>query len=178
VLGSLISKVYLNVLAFSVLLFSNYTGNIVDFSSLLTKTVGDNLVCSTYLTNAFENDFDEIFKSGKEIRVWFEFRALKDNKVIHYEKFYHQVKWNAGKQEYQLNLQEQNYKTNTKSVKELKYLLSVVEYPFYKANHNGNVVIEVNAYLPKIYLETISKEVDLMLLWKMKKPSIRKEVRL
>ncbi len=177
-LGSIISKVYLNVLAFSVLLFSNYTGNLVEFSSLLTKTVGDNLVCSTYLKNAFEYDFDEIFKSGKEIRVWFEFRVLKDDKVIHYEKFYHQVKWNAGKQEYQLDLQEQKYKISTKSKKELKYLISVVEYPFYKSAYKGDVIIEVKSYLPKVYLETINKEVDLMLLWKMRKPTVKKEVKI
>lgn len=177
-LGSLVSKVYLNVLAFSVLLFSNYTGNVVNFTDVKAKAVGDNIVFSTFLETAFENDFNEIFKSGKEIKVWFEFRVLKDNKIVHFEKFYHQVKWNPSKQEYSIDLQEQNYKVSVKNFQELKYYLSNVEYPFYKSTHKGDFQIEFKSYLPKVYLDTINKEVDLMLLWNMKRPTIKREIRI
>lgn len=177
-LSSIASKIYLTALAFSVLLFSNYTGNNAEFTDLNAKLVGDNIVFNTFLKNSFENDFDEIFKSGKNINVWFEFRVLKDNKIIHFEKFYHQVKWNPAKKVYSLDLQEQNFKCTVKNNKELLYLISKIECPFYKANYKGDVTVEFKSYLPKVYLETINKEVDLMLLWKMNKPSIRKDIKL
>jgi len=176
--GNLVTKVYFSVLAFSVLLFSNYTGNDAQFSNVNSRTIGDNIVFSTFLKNSFEHDFNEIFKSGKNIHIWFEFRVLKDNKIIHFEKFYHLVKWNASKGEYTVDLQEQNFKCSVKTNKELLYLISKVEYPFYKSSFKGDVTVEFKSYLPKVYLETINKEVDLMLLWKMNTPSIRKDIKI
>ncbi|HPY96621.1 MAG TPA: hypothetical protein PL063_05370 [Candidatus Cloacimonadota bacterium] len=175
-IGSLISKAYLSLVSFSVLLFSNYVGNTVSFSPLSSQIVGDNIVFSAHLINAFENDFDEIFKSGKDIKVWFELRIIQNNKIIHSESFNHQVTWDSKNRVYLVDLQEQNYKTRTRSSKELKRLLSVVEYPFYKASHRGNATVQITAHLPKIYMEEIDKELDLMVLWKLQKPVIKKEV--
>jgi len=175
-IGSLLYKTYLNIVSLSVLLFSNYVGNSVSFSPLSMQNVGDNIVCSAHLLNAFENDFEEIFKSGKEIRVWFEFKALNNSKIIHFEKFYHAFKWDVKSRVYYVELQEQSFTTTAKTTEELVYLLSVVEFPFYRAKHRGNISIELTAYLPKIYMDEINKEFDLMLLWNLKKPSVKKEI--
>ena len=94
-IGSLLYKTYLNIVSLSVLLFSNYVGNSVSFSPLSMQNVGDNIVCSAHLLNAFENDFEEIFKSGKEIRVWVVFKALNNSKIIHFEKCYRAFKWDV-----------------------------------------------------------------------------------
>ena len=49
-MGNLVTKVYFSVLAFSVLLFSNYTGNDAQFSNVNSRTIGDNIVFSTFFT--------------------------------------------------------------------------------------------------------------------------------
>ena len=176
--NALSAKIYVQVLAFSMLLFSSYKGNDVLFSDIKTKITGDNIVFQTYLKQGFDNDFDEIFKSGKPIRVWFEIKVIKEQKIVHYEKFYHQVVWNSTENRYNIELQEQNYSLSVNNFKELKYYMSVIEYPFYKLKANGSLTVEFISYLPKIYLDSIDKEIDLMLLWKMKKPKVRYDFRI
>ncbi|MCK4653720.1 MAG: hypothetical protein KAU01_04685, partial [Candidatus Cloacimonetes bacterium] len=65
------SKIISGFISLSILLLSSYEGNRATFSELTTSFLGDKIFIKTELINAFENDFEEIFKSGQRIDIFF-----------------------------------------------------------------------------------------------------------
>ena len=76
---SLANKLITGVLSLSMLLLSSYQGNEAEFSELYFSFLGDGVLLRTKLVNAFENDFEEIFKCGKTIDIFFKIE-LKQGK--------------------------------------------------------------------------------------------------
>lgn len=167
----LAEKVISGLAAFSMLLLSSYQGNEAAFSNYTTSYIGNKLFLECKLENAFDNDFEEIFKSGQSIDVFFSITIHHAGEVIHEEQFRHCIIFDPLSQLFDIELEDQDLTSSTNSYDELKNIISQVEYSFEDENIN-DCTLTMNAYLPKIRLESLNRDFDLMMLWKFNKPEL------
>ncbi len=170
---ALSSKIISGFISLSMLLLSSYEGNRAAFAELTASFLGDKIFIKTELVHAFENDFEEIFKSGQRIDIFFNIELKNQSVVIHENEFKHSVVFNPLSQFFTIGLEEQNISTTTDSYQELIDIISKVEYQ-YEGEELNEVNISIKSFLKKIRLQSINKEYDMMMLWKFKKPSIKK----
>ena len=167
----LAEKVISGLAAFSMLLLSSYQGNEASFSAYTTSFLDDRLFFECKLENAFDNDFEEIFKSGQSIDIFFGVIIELNNLIIHEEEFRHSIIFDPLTQVFSIELEDQDLSLSTNSYDELKIIISNIEYSF-KDKNIRDCSLMLNAYLPKIRLQALNKDFDLMMLWKYSKPKL------
>jgi len=172
---TLLSKVVSGVISLSMMLLSSYEGNNANFSELVSLIFRNNIVFKTELVKAFDNDFESVFKSGKQIDIYFDVQIQIQGSDAFSETFIHSVLFDPLKQYYSVYLQEKDEELKTDNIKELKKMISKVEYSYSGIRSNG-MIVSITSYLPKIRLDDSSKNYDLMILWNFKKPKIQKTV--
>lgn len=172
---TLLSKVVSGVISLSMMLLSSYEGNNADFSELVSLIFRNNIVFKTQLIDAFENDFESVFKSGKQIDIYFDIQIQIQGREPFSETFIHSILFDPLKQYYSIYLQEKDEELKTDNIKELKKLISKVEYN-YSGRRSKEMIISITSYLPKIKLDDSGKNYDLMMLWNFKKPKTKKTV--
>jgi len=165
----LAEKVISGLAAFSMLLLSSYQGNEASFSNYTTSFLDNRMFLECKLENAFDNDFEEIFKSGQIIDVYFSVKIELKNLIIHEEEFKHSIIFDPLTQVFNIELEDQDLTYSTNSYEELKIIISNIEYSF-KDENIHDYILTLNAYLPKIRLEALNKDFDLMMLWKYSEP--------
>ncbi len=124
------------------------------------------------LVEAFENDFEEIFKSGKTISICFDLQVKQRNKVVYLASFKHLVQYDPMNQEFTVSCEDQhmsgvvieNYQEMIETISQVDYLMEG-EFP-------PHLDVEMTSYLEKMTLESLGKEYDMMILWKYKKPTL------
>jgi len=176
-MGSLFGKVYQGLLGLSMLLLTSYTGNNAGFVAYNHFVSEQTVVVNCRLVNAFENDFEDIFASGIKIPILFEAKLSKNKKIMAKESFEYTVNWISKYEHWEVVFGNQNYSINTDDFDYLIEIISDVKIEFNTdlADHN-EVDFHLKASLPKLYIPSIKKEVDLMLLWKMKSPEISQRI--
>ena len=167
----LAEKVISGLAAFSMLLLSSYQGNDASFATYRTSFLDDRMFFECKLENAFDNDFEEIFKSGQSIDIFFGVKIELNNLIIHEEEFRHSIIFDPLTQLFSIELEDQELTFSTNSYNELKKLISNIEYSF-KDENIKDCTMTMNAYLPKIRLIALNKDFDLMMLWKYNQPKI------
>ncbi len=167
----LAEKVISGLAAFSMLLLSSYQGNNASFADYTTSFLDDKMFFECKLENAFENDFEEIFKSGQIIDIFFNVIIDLNGSVIHEEEFRHSIIFDPLTQLFSIELEDQDLTFSTNSYDELKNIISNIEYNF-KDENIKECIINMNAYLPKIRLIALNKDFDLMMLWKYNEPKL------
>ncbi|OQX70824.1 MAG: hypothetical protein B6D62_03440, partial [Candidatus Cloacimonas sp. 4484_275] len=161
---NLLSKVVSGIVSFSMLLLSSYRGNDADFSEITAKKLSSGILIQTNLQNAFENDFEQVFKCGQEINVFFELKIRSKNDKEFSQIFRHSVKFFPMRQYYSVFLEEAKKHWETDNFEEMKKIISRFEFEFYQ-NLSSETEIEISAFLPKISLDSSEKKFDLMMLW-------------
>ena len=170
-LTSLATKYLLMTFVF----FSGYQGNTPTFSELKIERSSDFVRISSQLNEAFEEDFQTLFKSGKDIPIWFEVKLVEEKDVVVFNKFRHSVSYNPLTGFYTIYLEEENRYIKTKSFGKVKLIVSEVEYSFnYDFVFNKKYKIQVTSYLEKIYISSLDKEFNLKSLWRYNMPKIEK----
>jgi hypothetical protein len=172
---SLADKVVTGVISLSMLLFSSYEGNKAKFSDIDADFLQNSLVIRTQLFEAFENDFEDIIKSGAEIDVFFSLSLWEKRQVIHEVQFRHSVSFQPMKQVYQVVLEERDKKYLLTSYEQVINEISRVEY-LYDGETPEKFQIKITAYLDKMKLDNNPNEYDLMMLWNFKKPHTKKTI--
>jgi hypothetical protein len=170
---ALSSKIITGVITLSMLLLSSYEGNNAVFNQMMASYIGSKIYVSAQLENAFENDFDEIFKSGQRVDIFFKIEIFNHDGKTHEREFRHAVIFDPLKKYYNVFLEEQNLQTVITDYDELIESISQVEYYYNGDKYEGGHVT-LTAYMKKIKLQKLKKEYDLMMLWKFKKPKINK----
>ncbi|MDO9578795.1 MAG: hypothetical protein Q7J16_13010 [Candidatus Cloacimonadales bacterium] len=170
---ALSSKIITGVVTLSMLLLSSYEGNNAKFSSMMASYLGSKIYVNAQLVDAFENDFEKIFKSGQRIDIFFNISIYNKNEIAHEREFRHAVIFDPIKKYYNVFLEEQDVQSVITDYNELLETISHVEYFYNGEKYEGGHVI-LSAYLKKIKLEHLNKEYDLMMLWKFKKPKMNK----
>lgn len=169
-------KIFSGIVSFTILLFSSYTGNDPFFTDFLLSRNDSAIVVSTAIANAFENDFENFFKSGKTIAVYYELCIYKNGFCQKRQKFKHTVVYDALTKEYTLLLEEQNLSVSTTEYKQMIDWYSSISVSFDEELLN-NCQIEIKAELRTLTLHSAKKTFDMMTLWKFKTPSKRMELK-
>ncbi len=167
----LAEKVISGLAAFSMLLLSSYQGNEASFSAYTTSFLDDRMFFECKLENAFENDFEEIFKSGQSIDIYFNVKIGLEGLIIHEEEFRHSIIFDPLTQLFSIELEDQGLSFSTNSYDELKIIISNIEYSF-KDENIQDYTLTIKAYLPKIRLIALNRDFDLMMLWKFSEPKL------
>ncbi|MCK9557069.1 MAG: hypothetical protein PHQ78_01600 [Candidatus Cloacimonetes bacterium] len=177
-LEALGAKVLSGIVAFSLLMFSSFEGNDPRFEPLKIAKNDSYLFISSKLVSAFDNDFPSIFSSGTPIPIHFTISIRKGSRILGQSRFTHTVTFDTAKGVYQLDKGMGGTALLTKSMEEIIQEVShfSVSVPYRK--NWGDVSIRIEAKLPKLRFNKTDKDVDLMVLWKYKKPSAKSTVNL
>lgn len=170
---TLVSKVVSGIVSLSMFLLSTYEGNTAIFSELAALIFDKNVIVKTQLQDAFENDFEEIFKSGKSIDIFFDITIKQSGQDNFQETFKHSVIFDPLQQFFLITIEEKDEEVRVDDYHDLIKELSKVEYS-YPVERNGSLEITLVSRLPKIELDSTKKKYDLMMLWNFKKPRIQK----
>ena len=168
---ALSGKVITGIVTLSMLLLSSYEGNNAKFGNMTAIYLGSRIHVSAALVNAFENDFEEYFRSGQRIEIFFNIEIFKRKELIHENEFRHAVIFDPIGKIFHVFLEEQNIQTTTTSYAELLELISLIEYDYNEDDYESGQVV-LSAHMKKIRLQSLNKEYDLMMLWKFKKPRL------
>ena len=169
---TLSNKILTGVITLSMLLLSSYEGNNARFENVFASYVGNRIFISAELTEAFSNDFEELFQSGQRIDIFFKVQILDFEQQIEEKIFRHAVIFDPLNHEYTVYLEEQGERLLEADYAHLIELISHFEYTYNAEKYRGGYVI-LSSYLKKIRLQSTQKEYDMMMLWKFKQPKIK-----
>ena len=173
-LGSYILK---GVITFGLLVLSSYEGNDANFRSLQVSNLDGAIGIELFLENAFENDFEEIFKTGKSIDIWFHASVSSKGVVLEEEDFSHNVTYNPLLDSYLLKKSLTNESIVCEDYQYLMLELSKVKWHFRRLRSVSDYDFSISSHLDKIYFEQMDKEFNLMLLWKNKTPRLKERIK-
>jgi len=100
------------------LLLSSYEGNNAAFSEIVALVFRNNIMLKTQLVEAFENDFESVFKSGKQIDIFFDVQIESPGNETFTETFVHSILFDPLKQYYSVYLQEKDEELKTDNINE------------------------------------------------------------
>ncbi len=166
------------VITFGLLILSSYEGNDARFSSLQVTPLDGAISIELNLDSAFDNDFEEIFKTGKSIDIWFHTSVSSKGVVLEEEDFSHKVTYNPLLDSYLLIKGSANESIVCEDYQCLVEELSLVKWHFRRLRSVSDYDLDIYAYLEKIYFEDMDKEFNLMLLWKNKSPRLKERIKL
>lgn len=174
-LGNYIIK---GVITFGLLILSSYEGNDARFSSLRISQFEGAIGIELNLESAFENDFEEIFKTGKSIDIWFHASVSSQGVVLEEEEFSHNVTYNPLLDSYLLKKGSGDESIVCENYTSLVSELSQIKWHFRRLKSVSDYDFNIDAHLEKIYFEEMNKEFNLMLLWKNKSPRLKERIKL
>ena len=173
-LNVLFRRVYNSLLAFSIMLLSNYTGNEPKFSNFFVEAFENGVYIRGLLLDAFENDFEEIFNSGILTSVIYDIEVVHGRSNILQKTFVNTAIWNFEIDRWIVHYGEENETIFVNSYEDLKRYISFIEtFVFFDVEGIDIVDISISARLPVIHIPSIQKSIDLMVLWKMKAPQAK-----
>jgi|GEM_PF-1103605 len=173
--GSLGNKIVSGIASLTALVFSSYQGNEAQLSDIGLLRQGNQLTVACRLQHAFDHDFEEFFRSGKPINVWFIMQIRSNGRVVRERLFYHRVQYAPMRAYFNVNLQDQQFTTSVQNYQRLLELLCGFTNTFVidDLDQRHPIEISITAYLSEIRLDTMEKPFDMMLLWNFKRPDIK-----
>lgn len=177
-INTLFGKIVNGLLSVYMMLLSNYKGNYPQFQEMTLDLTGGILTVEARLSDAFENDFDEIFKSGKPIDIIFNLKIRDDRKVVDDFNFKHTVVYDNLNRVFHVYLEEQFLSQHLKSYNQMLDMISYFLFQYSIPEGIRSFDVELSASLPRIYFDAIEREIDLMMLWYNRVPKISEKVEL
>jgi hypothetical protein len=171
------AKFLTGVVSLSMLLFSTFQGNDPRISSINHSRSGSYLYLRASLQSAFDNDFPSIFASGAIIPVHYMLEVKNGNTVVLRRRVVNKVSYDPATGVYEI-LKEGSAPVFTESVEQVKRELSTFEYALPYQRSWKLLSVKLEAQLPKVHFTQLDKELDLMVLWKYKKPSAKAQLNL
>lgn len=174
-------KIVSTVIAVGSLFYSSISGVVAEFDGLTLDTQGDKLVLSTRLVNCFSEDLDRIFRSGEEIRIFFQVEVLnRENQVpVHKTTLFHAITYSLIEGSYEV------YKSNTQkrqmglSLEQAKTMMSQVEEAGVivasQLSFGVDYAVKVTANLGTVTLPGSKEELNLMYYWSSLRPTVTSE---
>ncbi|MDY6916229.1 MAG: hypothetical protein SVM86_07940 [Candidatus Cloacimonadota bacterium] len=176
-LEALASKVVSGIMAFGMMLVASTEGNKAKFSDLNASYLNNGIIIETKLIDSFQNDFEQIFKSGKTIIIDFNIEIKQNNEVLKNDSFAHSVTYDPMQQIYQVEIEEQEETIFTDKYRMMLEKISIIEYYLWEKVTGPNLEVKIEASLRNLQLST-DKNYNLMLLWRYRKPTIKQKLRI
>lgn len=165
-------KLFAGVVSITMMLFSSYEGNHARFSEVLTGYNEEVIMIRTSLVNAFENDFEQIFRSGSPVTVTIELKVSRDNQLIDTKEYRNTVLFDPLNRYFQVEAEASNYHSFTTSFDELITVISEIDIFYETWGIEGTYRFELTAGMDRVHLASLDKEFDLMMLWHYKNPRV------
>jgi hypothetical protein len=172
---ALANKIVTGIMAFGMMLFTSTEGNKAEFSDIQTEILQDGLIISTQLINSFQNDFEQVFKSGKPVIIEFALELQQGNTSVHKDKFTHTVTYAPMQQNFKIELQEKEEIIFVNNYSEMLQRIAEVEYQYWGKLERQPLKISLQASLRKLQMSS-QKKYNLMILWKYRNPTIEKTI--
>ena len=166
-------KIMAGLLSVSALMFSSYTGNKPEFRPLQCRTGQNYLIIKAKLDKAFDNDFSDVFKCGKPITVWYKVEIRQGGNILFNRSYRHTVSFDPMTATWELYTSENSRKIIHDSYQKLLDETSELECSIPRENSWRNIEVRAEAWLPSIEVTNPDRTVDLMVLWKYKRPATR-----
>lgn len=172
------SKILTGVVSLSLLLFSSFKGNDPQLGAINYYASSSTLYLSGELLSAFENDFDSIFASSASIPVYFTLNIKSGSSTVINRQIRHLVAYNPSSGIYVLRKDGDPDILRSSSMQEIITEISQYSFSVPYQSSWGLVTVSIKAEMPVVRLKEMDKELDLMVLWKHKKPSAKIQINL
>jgi hypothetical protein len=172
------NKIMTSLVALTSLMFTSYKGNDVKIVNPEVLLNSNKLTVNTYLQDAFVNDFDQLFKSGKELKIYYNVELHVNNELELNKTFIHSVLFDPMDQTYDVFMEETASYVTCTTVEQLIPHLSDFNFSHYFDDglpQRSKINVKITVFLDKIKL-TREKEFDLMMLWKFKRPQTQSQI--
>lgn len=173
---ALSSKILAGVVSLSMLLFSSFKGNDPSLSAINHSTSSSYLYLSGQLHSAFDNDFPTIFASGVPIPIHYNLNIKSGNRAVVNKRFQHVVSFDPVTGVYEVQKQGEPEMYYSDSVEQVIRELSFYRFSVPYQSSWGIVKVRIEADLPKVSFPDLDQEMDLMILWKFKKPAAKTQI--
>jgi hypothetical protein len=172
-LQGLMGKVMAGLLSVSSLMFSSYTGNDPGLTLLQSRAGQNYLIIRAALDNAFENDFSEVFRCGKPVNIWFRVVIRDGNRNAFARNYCHTVTYDPMNASWELNTSENDVKTIHTDYQAMLDDVAELECSIPRNSSWNSVELRLEAWLQSIELTQPNRTVNLMMLWKYKRPTFK-----
>ncbi len=166
-------KILAGIMSLSMFLFSSYTGNDPSLRPLSGFVNNSYLQINSFLDNAFDNDFGDVFKSGTQITVFYKVELRTTTGVVYKRTYQNSVVYDAMRNNYRVAQSGTGQSFTTTSFSEVVEYMSSIAFSVPVEKRWVNVSTTVEAWLPTVNFPQINRNVDLMVLWKFRKPNIK-----
>lgn len=177
-LEGIVSKVMAGLLSVSTLMFSSYTGNDPGFQTLQSRAGQNYVIVRAVLEKAFDNDFTDVFNCGKPVNLWFKIEIRHNNSVEMTRSYSHTVTFSPLHASWEVLFSENGRKEIYTSYEQMLSAVSILECSLPRAPGWRKIEIRAQSWLDPIELTQPDRKVDLMALWRFKRPSIRRSFNL
>jgi len=167
-------KVMAGLLSVSTLMFSPYTGNEPVFQTLQCRAGQNYLITNTNLNRAFDNDFTDVFNCGKPVNLWFKIEVRQNNNIVHTSSYRHTITYSPMHASWEVFFSENGKKEIYETYLQMLDNISELECSIPRGTGWRVVEIRVESWLQTIELTEPDRTIDLMVLWKFKRPSIKR----
>jgi hypothetical protein len=169
----MLGKVMAGLLSLSAMVFSSYTANDPVFRPLQISKGKNYIIAKAKLDNAFDNDFTEVFKCGKPIHLWYKVDVKKGNTVVYSRNYSHTVTYDPMSAAWKVQFTENSQTEIYSSYDKLISAISEIILPIPVDKSWQTVEFKVESWLQPVIISRNEKQVDLMVLWKYKRPSVK-----
>jgi len=170
----MMGKVMAGLLSISALMFSSYTGNEPVFRPLQCRSGQNYLIVTARLENAFDNDFADVFKCGKPISLYYKIELRQGGNTVQSGTYRHTVTYDPMNATWELYTSENGQKEIYNSYLKLLNDISVLECSLPRGSAWRSIEIRAEAWLQQVELTQPDRRVDLMVLWKFKRPAAKR----
>ncbi|MFQ6673365.1 MAG: hypothetical protein ACE5GH_01115, partial [Fidelibacterota bacterium] len=126
----------------------------------------------------FSEELDQIFSSGKEIKIFFLVRVVEatNGGTVKEQTFYHSITYSFIDHTYRVYQSEHETNIDGLSVEEAKSILAqITEAPAVSASElisGKEFLVKVTAFMGKLELPGVEGETNLMFYWNSIKPTL------
>ncbi|MDP2172191.1 MAG: hypothetical protein Q8M98_04300 [Candidatus Cloacimonadaceae bacterium] len=171
-LEALAAKALALMASLSMFLFSSYSGNDPSLSVLRGVSGKSYLQLETRLIGAFENDFVDVFKSGAPIPVNYTVEIRSKGKIKGTRAFSNVVRYDSRSNSYKIIQSGSGRTSHTSSYQTMLEEVSLLECSLPIETSWGEVKVRLETWLPTVHFDQIDRRVDLIVLWKFRRPSV------
>jgi hypothetical protein len=162
-------------------MFSGISGTTPWFDNVSLETIGNDLVCSAHVMDAFTEDFDKLIQIGDTLTVTIQVDVVdvETNEVVETKLFIHRIQFSLLEKRYDVFTSEKNRSVQRKELKQAKqYWMSLYRghlIRLSKLEANRYYYLSFSATLEDIELPGMTNKLNMMQFWNRAKPEFKTE---
>jgi len=172
-LEALGTKVMAGLVSLSMFLFSSFTGNDPELSSLRATAGNSYLQISTHLEHAFDNDFPELFRSGTAIPIHFKLEIKSGAVVMFTRQYTNSSTYNSATGAWTVSLGSSSRSVKHSAYQQMLADLGSLECSIPYDSSWGVVNVRAEAWMPTVKFDRMDRDLNLMVLWNYKRPVVK-----